>query len=203
MNIGEHAYNTFLMCTAIKLHFKDFKYDYFKYNGKLNVDGNTFGNLPDKYMYYKIAKKITNVNDMMLFLVSNIMENPSVWVGDLNTQEAEELYRNKMRILQSMTYIFENDCNTIFEGVTNPSDVLKPIDGDLPKILKLYKRNKITFETVVIINMIINFIPNMDKRIVDTIQYPAIRKKLIKYTPFLNVDIKKYKSILKRCVYDK
>ena len=49
------GYETFSLYQALKLHFTQESYDFFKYNGKTNVSVTTFENRKDKYHFYKHA----------------------------------------------------------------------------------------------------------------------------------------------------
>jgi hypothetical protein len=70
-------------------------------------------------------------------------------------------------------------------------------DGQYPLLLKNVMYNTIAIETLVILNDIMNFFPMWDKKISDTIVWPSMRKKFLKYTPFIDYDKNKFKSILK------
>jgi hypothetical protein len=70
-------------------------------------------------------------------------------------------------------------------------------DGQYPILLKEVMHNTIAVETLVILNDIMNFFPMWDKKISDTIVWPSMRRKFVKYTPFIDYDKEKFKSVLK------
>jgi hypothetical protein len=195
------GYEAFGIYQSLKLHFTQDSYDFFKYNGKTNVSVNSFENRKDKYHFYKLSRKYTNKEDLTDFIVANLLVSDRLWVGDLLSEDADVRYKTRQKVLQSLSYVFENDCRTLFEG-QNPNDILKVEDGDYPVLLRKGLRNEVHTETVCLLNKILNFVPKWDKQIADTIRWPDYRKKLTKYASFLPQDIVKYKLILKKVLND-
>jgi hypothetical protein len=193
------AFEAFTLYESLKLHFTRDSYDYFKYNGKTNHSPQTFENRKDKYFFYKLSRKYKDKDELSEFLISNFLNSDKVWVGTLLSEEAEVTHRNRQKILQSLSYTFENDCRKLFDEVKNPNDILLT-DGDYPVLLTRTLRGEISIETLCILNLILNFLPMWDKKIADTIRWPEFRKKLVKYAAFLPKDVVKYKLILKKVI---
>jgi len=191
------GYDAFGIYQALKLHFTQDSYDFFKYNGKTHLSVNAFENRKDKYHFYKLSRKYTDKQNLTDFIVANLLVSDRLWVGDLLSEDADVRYRTRQKVLQSLSYVFENDCRTLFEG-QNPNDILKVSDGDYPVLLRKAVRNEIAIETVCMLNKILDFVPKWDKQITDTIRWPDYRKKLLKYASFLPQDTVKYKLILKK-----
>lgn len=193
------GYESFCIYNAIKLHMTTDSYDFFKYNGKSNISVDAFERRKDKYYFYKLSRKYTNVDEYVLFLVANFLSNDKVWAGDLLQEDAELVFRKRQRVIQSLSYIFENECKDLFENEEDPNALLK-VSDDYPILLTKCLQDKISIETVCILNNILNFIPMWTKRINDDLFWPTYRKRIIKYTAFLPVNDVKYKMILKKVV---
>lgn len=193
------GYEAFSLYQSLKLHFSQDSYDFFKYNGKSNISVTTFENRKDKYHFYKLSRKYTDKDDLITFIVANFVVDDKAWVGDLLTEDAEIRYRHRKKVLQSLSYVFENDCKTIFEGCDDPNSVLKT-EGDYPVLLTKALRREVEIETLCILAKILGFIPMWDKKITDTIRWPDYRKKIIKYASFLPNDVVKYKLLLKKVI---
>ena len=191
------GYETFGIYESLKLHFSKDTYDFFKYNGKTNHSVQSFENRKDKYHFYKLSRKYTNKDVLIDFLVANFLEDDKTWVGKLLEEDADIRYRNRQKVVQSLSYAFENDCRTVFENLSDPNEVIKT-DGDYPVLLTKALRKEITIETLVILNKILNFFPMWDKKITDTIRWPDFRRKCEKYASFLPQDVVKFKLILKK-----
>jgi hypothetical protein len=193
------GYEAFESYQALKLHFTSDSYDYFKYNGKTNVSVTAFENRKDKYHFYKLSRKFTNREELISFIVANFVEDEASWVGSLLQEEADIAYRKRQKIIQSLSYTFENDCKSLFADCESPNDVLKT-NGDYPILLTKTLRKEIQIETLCMLNELLGFFPMWDKKITDTIRWPTFRKKCEKYASFLPKDVVKYKLILKKVI---
>jgi len=192
------GYETFGLYQALKLHFTQESYDFFKYNGKTNVSVTTFENRKDKYHFYKLSRRLAQKEDMIDFIVANLVEDEKTWVGSLLMQESEVNYRKHQKIIQSMSYTFENDCKLIFgDCILNPNEVLMT-DGDYPVLLKKGLQKSVNIESMCLLNNMLGFVPMWSKKIADTIHWPNYRMKLLKYSAFIPKDDVKYKLILKK-----
>jgi hypothetical protein len=88
----------------------------------------------------------------------------------------------------------------MFEGVSNPNDIILVEDGNHPSLLTSYMRKEVEMETMCILNSILNFFPMWTIKIKDTIIWPSHRMRLLKYNAFLNNDNTKYKIILRKII---
>ncbi len=100
------GYEAFGLYESLKLHFTKDSYDFFKYNGKTNISITVFENRKDKYHFYKLSRKYSNRDELISFIVANLLVKDNLWVGDLLTEDAEVNYRNHQKVLQSFSYIF-------------------------------------------------------------------------------------------------
>ena len=191
------GYEAFGIYQALKLHFTTDSYDYLKYNGKTSVSVSAFENRKDKYHFYKLSRRYTNKDDLINFIVANFVEDEKSWVGSLLQEEADMNFRKRQKVIQSLSYTFENDCRHIFAECENPNDALIT-DGDYPLLLTKTLRKESQIETLCLLNQILGFFPMWTNRISDTIRWPEYRRKCIKYASFLPQDSVKYKLILKK-----
>ena len=188
------GYEAFALYNSLKLHFSSDSYDFFKYGGKSKISVDSFENRKDKYYFYKLSRQ-NEKDDYIEFLVSNFLIKEKCWAGDLLQEESVIAYKKRMATLQSLGYVFKNDCQKLRESVENSSDLLT-CDGDYPKLLTMVLQNDIQFETLCILNDLMNFVPMWNKKISDTIRWPEINRKIKKYTPFLHYDKEKFKQIV-------
>jgi hypothetical protein len=194
------GYEAFGLYQSIKLHFTTDTYDFLKYGGKSKISVDSFDNRKDKYHFHKLSRRLTNREDLIMFLVANFIHDESVWVGNLLTEESEVIFRQRQRVLQSLSYIFENDCRKIFEGTDNPNQVLQSENGDYPKLLTMVLRKEVEIETICILSQILGFLPLWNKKISDSVRWPQFNRKMNKYAAFLPKDVVKYKLILKKVI---
>jgi len=187
------GYEAFTIYNALKLHFTSESYDYFKYRGKSRTTIDSFEKRKDKYYFYKLSRQ-QNEEDYIQFLVSNFLENPNLWVGELVQEESIARYKKRMAVIQSLSYQFKNDCEKLRSGVDDANQLFQT-KGDYP-ILLVSSLQKVTeIETLCILNSLIGFFPLWKKKITDTIQWPNFHLKCLKYTPFISYDKGKFKQI--------
>lgn len=181
------AYRTYL---ALKQHFTKSSYDFFKYNGKVNVQQSSFEVRKDKYQFYKLSKHKDPIN----YLVSNFVYNDIKWVGDLFSEPSKDTYVNWQKYQQSITYNFTNELNKL---LTKFNDNFIVTNGQHPYLLKLYKTGEVSLETLIILDDILGFSKHWNKQIEDTILWPSIYQKMVKYRPFISYDKFKCRKVLK------
>jgi hypothetical protein len=190
-NTGFEAYKLY---TALKLHFTSDSYDVLKYNYKTNVSKQTFTTNKSKYQFYKLSRKY-NPEELKDFYVANFINGNGGWVGDL-LQNGDEIYTKWKKIQQSLTYNFEQDIIHLFET----ENWLKVNNGQHPYLLEETMKNSIEIETLCILNDIMKFFPMWSEKITDDIIWPGFKLKCERYTPFINYDKEKFKTILKEAV---
>lgn len=189
------AFDTYQMFLALKNHFTQKSYDFFKYHGKTNASQESFLARRDKYQFQKLCR-LKPDNEMRDFIVANLLESDNIWVGDLLDSEAEDKYRQYLKRKQSITYMFTNDIDILLSELPNPKDWFYCKD-DLPPIMSLAMNNTISLETFVILNDFVGFIDKFDKRMSDDFLWPKFSIKARKFRPFVEYDRDKIKKILK------
>jgi hypothetical protein len=89
-----------------------------------------------------------------------------------------------------------SDKNETFDGLFTSKD------KQHPPIVKLFLSKKINFETVVILNDILGFAKRLNKTIGEKVLWPKIFDRMIRYKPFLNYNVTKYKKTLRSKVME-
>jgi hypothetical protein len=147
-----------------------------------------------------LSRRLTNRDELIMFIVANFVQNENIWVGDLLTEESETIYRQRQKVIQSLSYIFENDCRKLFDNIDNPNEFLKVTNGEYPVLMTKTLQRDIEIETLCIMNKILGFMPNWNNKIEDTIRWPLFYRKVIKFSEFLPKDVSKFKFILKKVI---
>ena len=191
---GYEAYELF---QALKRHFTQEKFDFFKYRGHINTSKEAFENRKDKWHFYKLSRKFGTKQELTDFLIANFLDNENIWVNNLLVEEANIKYIEYKKVMQSLAYTFENDCISLFEDCKEPNDLLVT-KGDYPILLTKALRKEIHIQTLVLLNNILGFVPMWSKTITDTIRWPNYHMKMLKIASFLPQDSVRYKLILKK-----
>jgi hypothetical protein len=189
------AYKIYL---GVRNHFTLDKYDYIKYNRKVNVSYDSFLKRRDKIFFAKLG----NRKDKYLedFLVANMIHDPKVWVGELLSDECENRYKEWLKKKQSLTYTFKNEMSFIDGWNSEELNSWFGVEvGEHPNIIKKYLRGEISLETLTILNSIMGLLNRYDKNFDDPV-YKGVSQLCKKYQPFLEYDQPKMKRILKDMV---
>jgi len=186
------AYKQYL---ALKNHFSKEKYDYHKYAGKSRASVETFNKRKDKYWFEKLSRQKSD-EEIKNFYIANFVEadDPnSLWIGNV-IRAGEGYYKEWVKRQQSLQYIFTQESETLFSEYT--LDQAFDCSKGHPPVLKKFLSGNISPETLVIYDRIFLIRNNFDKKLLDPI-WESVSLKIRKYTPFLNIDVFRYKKILK------
>ena len=165
-------FEAYLQFLALKLHFTSDHYDYFKYNGKHNASLESYDKRTDKRFFKRLARRNINIVE---YYVSNLIDGKE-WVSQFDDKVWKEwLSRN-----QSIEYNF-----IIFN-----SD-----KGNHPKLLKAYLGRKISLETLVIFEKLLQYRKRFDKEIDETYVWPKVSRLINRYEPFVKADMGKCKQM--------
>ena len=182
-------YEAYVKYLALKSHFSDKNYDFFKYNGKVRAWRTTFETRKDKYFFYKLSKQKEPID----FMLANFISNDDFYIGDIREDKANETYMEYKKRMQSLSYVFKSDLSKMKEDFNENIIVPK---NEHPYLLRLYMRKDICIETLTLIGRCVKMLTYWDKELADDIMWPDIKMKATKYSPFLNVDINKYREII-------
>ena len=190
MQDGYEAYKKYL---ALKLHFTRDDYDFFKFNGQTKASYETFIQRNDKYFFVKAARKYgDNVVD---FFVSNFISSKSPYIKDFNN----DAYLDRQKRIDGISYYFERDMEQLLrKSQKDFNKIFKITRGQHPILLKTYLAKRITLETVCVLENMLKYIKDFDKHISDTIIWPSLRTRIIKYKPFIKYNETKLKWTLKK-----
>ncbi len=188
-------YDCCVAYTGLKLHFSG-KYDYFKYHGKVNVTQESFDTRRDKYFFNKLSKKKSAFN----IILANVLEDSNIWVGDILTQNGEEIYSKWQARQESATYNFKTTVRSLDEQENGFYDQFKVVDGQYPPALNMYNQGYLSHENMLILNSIMKFILVWSRTLDDDIIWPKTVTKLKKYRPFLDFDVEVFSDILQKTI---
>ena len=189
------AYRCYL---SLKNHFTKDHYDYHKYRGKTRATVQAFYKRKDRFWFEKFARS-KNDKEVEEFFVSNFIystDPATMWIGEM-IKEGEGRYQEWKKKTQSLSYIFKGEAENIFEK-KKVDDVFNCSKGH-PPILKSYLGGDTSLESMVIYDIIFGYGKDFDKRLNDPV-WETVSRKIKKYKPFININVPRYKKILKEVV---
>jgi len=194
---GFDAYKTYL---ALKRHFTS-DYDYFKYNGKVRAGVESFLKRNDKFFFRKLAKKYDE-KELVDFFVSNFIVSDN-WIGNLISQESEDNYVRFKKRRESLSYHFDTELRWLVDHCRDHDLELNKLllveNNNHPLLLKLLLQKKISIDTIIIMDSVLNFLHHWGKNL-DDIVWEEKKRLIIKYNKFLTYDPFVYRKKLKEII---
>ena len=190
------VYKTYL---AFKNHFTKQSYSYFKYSGKSKASVQAYNNRKDRYFFERMSRKKTD-DEIKEYFLANFVEcdDPDrLSIGEIiNT--GEDNYKSWAKRFQGLGYLFQTEVEVFCHKETFQQ--LFTVKGQShPEILKKYLQGALSIETMVILDMILEYTKDFDNKLIDPV-WESVSLKIKKYKPFLNIDVTKYKQILREQV---
>ena len=189
------AYKCYL---GMKNHFTKDNYDYIKYRGKSRATLNAFYKRKDRFWFEKFSRQ-KNDKEIEEFFIANFAscsDPESMWIGEM-MKEGESRYQNWQKKVQSLSYVFKEEVNSLFDN--NKVDDVFDCSKGHPPILRSYLGGKTSLETLVICDRIFEYGKNFDKKLKDPV-WETVSRRVKKYSPFLNINVPRYKKILKEVI---
>ena len=187
-------FDAYSMYNALKLHFEQDSYDAIKYNFQSNVTPKSFFARKDKYFFAKLAK--TYDDKLLQYYIANFKNGVS-YVGDMLNEGGETNFKQHMKIRESIHREFQKDINSLVD-MDKEFDSFFEANQTHPLIIKLLMREEVNLETVVILDSILGFMDREGSKITETIIWPDIYRKVMKYKPFVDFNKSKCVDIIKK-----
>ena len=193
-------FDAFREYLALKNHFTKKSYDYHKYCGKSRATVQSFYKRKDRFWFEKVVRQKTD-KEVVEFFVANFVscsDPQSLWIGEI-MKEGETRYKEWQKKVQSLSYLFKEESQQIFSQ--HKFEEVFDCSKSHPVLLKMFLSGKISLETMVIYDRIFLYGNNFDKKLKDPV-WESVSMKIKKYNPFLNIDVFRYKQILKEVVLE-
>ena len=192
------CYKKFL---AIKNHFTKEKYDYHKYCGSSRASLSSFYKRKDRYFFEKLSRQ-KNDKEIEEFFVANFAscnDPQTLYIVEL-MREGDKVHQQWQKKIQSLSYSFKNEIEEVFSD--KDFDSMFSQDSSYhPPVLKAHLQGKLSLETMLILNKILGYKSRFDKKIDDPV-WKLVSLKISKYDKFLNIDVFRYRKILKEVLVE-
>ena len=194
---GMTPFDTYKQYLAFKHHFTKPKYDYFRYAGKSRASLDSFYKRKDRYFFEKTSRRY-NDDEVKAFFLANFVEtdNPDgLWIGTI-IRSGEGSYKRWQNRQQSLYYQYTQQVSKLLDEYSLTD--LFTCKGH-PPVLKSYLAGETSIETMAILDKILGYAKDFDKKLLDPV-WERVSLKIKKYEPFLNIDVFKYKKYLREQV---
>lgn len=175
---------------SLKLHFTTPDYDITKVKSAVRCKPETFAKRKDILLFRKLAKKYA-FPDLVNYFVSNFVAGHN----GLFDAESDEIYLNWKARQERLGYLFSQDIDLLLrEAEKENKDPLISNDGQHPVFFKLYLGNKISIETVIILDKLFDVVYNNSSLSQDFL-WKDFALLVTKYRKFIRIDRDKYRKL--------
>jgi hypothetical protein len=172
---------------ALSSHFRPGTYNYFFYNGKTKHTQEHFEKRNDRYHFVKLSRH----RNPKLLMIAVLLNDPNTWVGNANGAEAEDLFLERERNIQSLSYhvkeqlgLLDRDFNKNFRAAR----------GEHPPVLRLFLGGRVSIETMSVLAILTGFTDHW-KTVGDPL-LEEVRHKVDRYKGFLEFDQDRMKKVI-------
>ena len=169
------------MYCALKAHFSRSNYDFHKYGGKTKISRDSFWKRKDKYFFVKLTKKLDDNNSIQDYLLSNFVKDRKGYIANFN-DENYKVWKDKKTDFYN---VFFNELKPL---VKNFEPLFQTKNNNHPKLLKEFLGDRVSLETLIILDELVSFSKNWDKELKEDIVWPDLKKMMKNYKGFLTID---------------
>jgi len=184
------AVEVYQMYCALKAHFSKGDYDFIKYNGKSSATKSSFWKRNDRHFFVRTSRKYKDKDKIRDYLLSNFIKNQKGWLGDFN----DENYTEWKKRMQSLTYTFQQEMTPLLED-NELNDIFEIPKDTHPILLKEYLGNRVSIEAMIILDSLVEYTKNWNKKLSDDVVWPNIYKILENYKKLLTFDRNKCRIV--------
>jgi hypothetical protein len=199
--IAMEPFEVYRYYLALRLHFTTETYDAIKQQGRVKASKQAFFKRKDLFAIKKVAESYSD-KEVVNFLVANFVSGDR-WGGVFDVN-AKDRYVDWKKRIESISYTFEKELVKILNHAEKAG---KSFDwaftfekNQHPLIMKMFLRNELSIESLVILNKLNGFVEKLDNELRDDLIWTDLSRIIKKYTPFLNIDKNKYDGIYRRAV---
>ena len=178
--------DVYLMYCAMKAHFGKTDYNFIKYGGKSRVPRNSFFKRKDRYFFVKLSKKYKTENEIRNYFIANFMMEQRGYVANFNDENYEK-WQNRQNNFHD---IFTNEIQPMIQDFNSLFEIKK---SEHPKLMKEYLGKRISLETLIILDELVEYSKKWNEHLKDDILWPDLKKLMNNYKWFLTFDKKQYR----------
>ena len=181
------------MYCAMKAHFSKGDYDFVTYKGKTRIKRDTFYKRKDRSFFVRLSRKYKSEEDIKNYFVANFIKNKKGYIANF----CNENYESWKLKRHSFFDMFEVEMKPLVEAFEN----LFSVENEQhPKLMREFLGGRVSLETVIILDELVNFVKAWNKELEDDIIWIDLRNLMNNYKRFLTIDQEQYRIRLLKLI---
>ena len=185
--------DVYLMYCAMKAHFGKGDYDFVTYKGKTRIKRDTFYKRKDRSFFVRVSRKYKTEQEIQNYFVSNFIKDKKGYIANFN----DENYESWKLKRQGFFDLFDVEMKPLVEAFEYLFTVT---NGQHPKLMREFLGGRVSLETIIILDELVNFGPDWNKQLEDDIIWIDLRNLMNNYKRFLTIDQEQYKIRLLKLI---
>ena len=185
--------DVYLMYCAMKAHFGKSDYDFVTYKGKTRIKRDTFYKRKDRSFFVRVSRKYKTEQEIQNYFVSNFIKDKKGYIANFN----DENYESWKLKRQGFFDLFDVEMKPLVEAF---EDLFTVTNGQHPKLMREFLGGRVSLETIIILDELVNFGPDWNKQLEDDIIWIDLRNLMNNYKRFLTIDQEQYKIRLLKLI---
>ena len=195
MNTAMTEFEAYKMYLALRAHFQTDDYDVIAQRGRIRASQKSFAGSGKAFGFRRLTK-IYKDAEICDFMVANFTAGDR-WGGVFDS-DASRQYQDWKRRIESLRYTFTQDLDRLADQALDEGvGLLEAEAGRHPLILRAFLGQKICLETLVILDVMLDYREDLDQRLANILMWPETSRLIRKYRPFL-----KFEPAVFRKIYD-
>ena len=183
----------YLMYCAMKAHFGKSDYDFVTYRGKTRIKRVTFYKRKDRSFFVRLSRKYKTEEQIKNYFVANFIRDKKGYIANFN----DENFNSWKLKRQGFFDLFEVEMKPLVEAF---EDLFRVTNGQHPKLMREFLGGRVSLETVIILDELVNFGPDWNKSLEDDIVWIDLRNLMNNYKRFLTINQEQYKIRLLKLI---
>ena len=183
----------YLMYCAMKAHFGKGNYDFVEYKGKTRIKRETFYKRKDRHFFVRLSRKYKTELEIKNYFVANFIKDKKGYIANFS----DENYESWKLKRQGFFDLFEVEMKPLVEAF---EDLFVVNNGQHPKLMREFLGGRVSLETVIVLDELVNFGPDWDRALEDDIIWNDLNNLIDNYERFLTIDQEQYKIRLLKLI---
>ena len=185
--------DVYMMYCAMKAHFGKGNYDFIDYSGKTKISRKSFYKRKDRYFFVKVSRKYETEEEIKNYFISNFIKDKKGYIANFN----DENYQSWKLKRQGFFSMFTVEMQPLVNAFEN---LFAVENKQHPKLLKEYLGGRVSLETMIILNELVDYGQNWALELKNDIVWPDLNKMMNKYKRFLTIDTERYRILLLKLI---